>query len=97
MRHLNFGRKLSRDTNARKALLNNLANSMLLHGYLTTTLTKAKFAQGYVENETAAKTGGRVAGQARKNMEYELGRKVVSPDNYLPKKPEQPRLKSAKK
>lgn len=49
MRHLRFGKKLSRDTNARKALLNNLAKSVIINGQLTTTLTKAKFAQSYVE------------------------------------------------
>ena len=68
MRHLNFGRKLSRDTNARKALLNNLANSMLLHGYLTPTLTKAKFAQGYVE---------KMVTNAKKNKIYTT-RKIAS-------------------
>lgn len=49
MRHAVFGKRLSRDINSRKALLNNLANSLLLHGYLKTTQTKAKFAKVYVE------------------------------------------------
>lgn len=49
MRHAVFGRKLSRDTKARKALLNNLASSLIVHGSLNTTLAKAKFAQGYIE------------------------------------------------
>ncbi len=49
MRHQVFGRKLGRDTNARKALIGNLANSVLKTGQLTTTLAKAKFARPYVE------------------------------------------------
>ena len=49
MRHRVFGRKLSRDINARKALLANLATSLLEKGKLTTTVTKAKFARPYVE------------------------------------------------
>lgn len=49
MRHGVFGRKLGRDINARKALLANLASSVLEKGQITTTLTKAKFARAYVE------------------------------------------------
>ena len=49
MRHRVFGRKLSRDINARKALLSNLATALLEKGKLTTTVTKAKFAGPYVE------------------------------------------------
>ena len=49
MRHRVFGRKLSRDINTRKALLANLATSLLEKGKLTTTVTKAKFARPYVE------------------------------------------------
>ena len=49
MKHSVFGQRLSRDTKARKALLNNLASSLIVHGHLETTLAKAKFAQGYVE------------------------------------------------
>ncbi|MEK7580704.1 MAG: 50S ribosomal protein L17 [Patescibacteria group bacterium] len=56
MKHRVSGRKLSRDTNSRKALLNNLANSLFLHGQITTTLAKAKFARSYVEKTiTSAK------------------------------------------
>ena len=49
MRHLVFGKKLSRDTNSRKALLVNLANSLIEEGRVTTTLAKAKFARPFVE------------------------------------------------
>ncbi|OGD98053.1 50S ribosomal protein L17 [Candidatus Curtissbacteria bacterium RIFCSPLOWO2_01_FULL_38_11b] len=49
MRHAVFGKKLSRDVNSRKALLNGLASAILLNGQITTTLAKAKFASSYVE------------------------------------------------
>jgi len=49
VRHLAFGRKLGRDTNARKALLANLASSLFINGAIVTTLVKAKFARPYVE------------------------------------------------
>ena len=49
MRHSVYGRKLGRDTNARRALLGNLASSLLVSGHLTTTLAKAKFTQSFVE------------------------------------------------
>lgn len=49
MRHLVAGRKLGRDTNSRKALLNNLTNAVFLHGQVKTTLAKAKFAKSHIE------------------------------------------------
>ena len=49
MRHAVFGRKLGRDTNSRKALLNNLAGKLIIHGSINTTLAKAKFVKPYVE------------------------------------------------
>jgi large subunit ribosomal protein L17 len=42
MRHRNEGRKLSRNTSHRRALLRNLVTSFLEHGRLMTTLPKAK-------------------------------------------------------
>jgi large subunit ribosomal protein L17 len=42
MRHRNEGRKLSRNTSHRRALLRNLVTSFLEHGRLMTTLRKAK-------------------------------------------------------
>lgn len=49
MRHLVSGRKLGRDTNARKALLFNLTSALIVQGQVTTTLAKAKFVKPYVE------------------------------------------------
>lgn len=54
MRHQKHGVKLGRDTNARKALARNLANSLFEKGQVTTTLAKAKFAKPYVEKLISA-------------------------------------------
>lgn len=56
MRHLVSGRKLSRDKDARQALLKNIAGALFSKGRIKTTLAKAKFARPYVEKLiTAAK------------------------------------------
>lgn len=41
-----------------------------------------KDAQGFVENKQAATEGGAVAGNARKELEYKSGKKVISRENY---------------
>jgi hypothetical protein len=49
----------------------------------TTEIAKKKNAQGFEENKTAAKKGGKVAGDARKALELETGNNVVTNENYL--------------
>ncbi len=49
----------------------------------TTEITRTKDAQGLPENKIAAKAGGAVAGNARRELEKKSGRKVVSRENYL--------------
>ncbi|MBU2638056.1 MAG: Bro-N domain-containing protein [Nanoarchaeota archaeon] len=50
---------------------------------VSTELTKQEDAHGYNQVESAAKRGGRAAGNARKDTEKELGRSVMSKENYL--------------
>ena len=50
---------------------------------VSTEITRKEDAQGYPEVEGAAKRGGRVAGNARKETEQELGRPITSKENYL--------------
>jgi DNA-damage-inducible protein D len=50
---------------------------------VSTEITRVDDAQGYAEVEDAAQRGGRVAGNARKDTENELGRRVTSKGNYL--------------
>jgi len=50
----------------------------------TTEIVKTKNPKGFIENKKAAKQGGSVAGKARKDLEAKTGKKIVSPENYLP-------------
>lgn len=49
----------------------------------TTEIAKRKDAQGFQENRSAAREGGTVAGNARKELENKSGRPVVSSASYL--------------
>jgi large subunit ribosomal protein L17 len=49
MRHLNYGRKLSRNTAHRRSLLRNLVTSLILEERIETTVPKAKAARGIAE------------------------------------------------
>lgn len=49
----------------------------------TTEITRTKDARGYPESKNAAKEGGTVAGNARRELEKKSGRKVISRENYL--------------
>ncbi|MBU1198867.1 MAG: phage antirepressor protein [Nanoarchaeota archaeon] len=61
----------------------------------TTEIARAKDTQGFAENKTAAKEGGDVAGNARKELEKKSGKPIVSDDNYLsePEKVKRKRLR----
>lgn len=49
MRHRNYGRKLSRNTSHRRALLRNLVTSLILEERIETTVAKAKAARDLAE------------------------------------------------
>lgn len=49
MRHRNYGRKLSRNTEHRRALLRNLVTSLILEERIETTVPKAKAARPWAE------------------------------------------------
>ena len=51
----------------------------------TTEITRQENAQGFTENQIAARKGGRIAGNARRELESETGKPVVSETNYLDK------------
>lgn len=48
-----------------------------------TEITRQEDAQGFTENQVAARKGGRIAGNARRELEAETGKPVVSETNYL--------------
>jgi hypothetical protein len=58
----------------------------------TTELARARDAKGFDQNEDTAHAGGRIAGDARKNLEKQLGHTVVSRRNFLPKRGDQGQL-----
>lgn len=59
----------------------------------TTEIAKNKDVKGFEENRTAARKGGNIAGNARKKIEKESGRKVVTKENYLDAPEKMKRLK----
>lgn len=60
----------------------------------TTEIVKKKNPVGFIENQTAAKQGGKIAGDARKALELKTGENVVSTTNYLPEKKQSKKLNS---
>jgi len=59
----------------------------------TTKIARDRNTKVFVENKIAAKKGGKIAGDARKNLELESGGKVASKENYLTTPEKQKRLK----
>ena len=49
----------------------------------TTEITRTQDAQGFDKNRTAARKGGRIAGDAREKLEKETRKKVTTAENYL--------------
>ena len=64
---------------------------------VSTEITRKEDAQGYTEVEGAAKRGGRVAGNARKETEKELGRPITSRENYLSESEKKKKLEDKSK
>ena len=58
----------------------------------TTEIHRQEKSEGVVKLKQDANRGGRVAGNARKELEKELGRSVVSKKNYLQKPEDKKRL-----
>ena len=54
----------------------------------TTDITKETNSQGFEECKTSASKGGNIAKRAREDLEQNLGRSVISQNNFLPKKKE---------
>jgi len=49
----------------------------------TTEIARNRDTQGFPQNKQAARSGGKVAGNARQELEKKSGRKVVTSENYL--------------
>ena len=64
---------------------------------VSTEITRKEDEQGFIEVEDAAKRGGRVAGNARKETEKELGSPITSRENYLSEPEKKKKLEYKKK
>ena len=64
---------------------------------VSTEITRKEDAQGFTEVEGAAKRGGRVAGNARKDTEQELGRTITSRENYISEPEKKKKLENKSK
>lgn len=62
----------------------------------TRQIAESVQATGMAENKTAATTGGRIARQARNQLEAQTGKSVVTGANYLPPPKVPPRASTAK-
>ena len=59
----------------------------------TTKITEDRDSQRFPELQKDAKDGGAVAGRTRKDIEHQIGKRVVSRKNFLPEEKERKRLK----
>ncbi|TSC79993.1 MAG: prophage antirepressor [Parcubacteria group bacterium Gr01-1014_29] len=50
----------------------------------TTQIAKTENAKGFESNKPPAQKGGRIARNARHELEEQTGKKIVSPENFLP-------------
>jgi large subunit ribosomal protein L17 len=91
MRHRNSGRKLSRNTSHRRALLRNLVTSFLEHGRLMTTLPKAKEIRPLAEKMITL--GKRDTLHARRQVQAYLLKEAIAKhvfDNIAPRFADRP-------
>jgi len=51
---------------------------------VTTEISQNENPEGMFENKKVAQRGGKVAGDARKSTEKEIGRSIISEENHLP-------------
>jgi len=49
----------------------------------TSEIARKRDARGFVRNKAVARRGGTIAGDARRKLEYESGRSVITSENYL--------------
>lgn len=61
---------------------------------VTTEISKKEKPKTFDKSKKVAKRGGKVAGNARKEAEKEIGRSIISDKNYLQKPEKNKRLKS---
>ncbi|MCF0226101.1 MAG: hypothetical protein HUK28_02030 [Methanobrevibacter sp.] len=69
----------------KESLRDNMTNTELVLNMLaevsTTEISRAENPEGFEESKDVAQRGGNIAGDARKNLEKQLGKKVISKNN----------------
>ena len=86
-----FGKSIEEYKKLKKLNRENLRDHMddleliftMLGEAATTRIAKTKDAKGFDENKFAAKQGGEVAGNARKELELKSGESIISEENFL--------------
>jgi len=63
----------------------------------TRQIAETMEATGMEENKVAGKKGGGIAKKARLDLEEKTGRKIVTPDNYLPPQKSPKKLNGGKR
>lgn len=58
----------------------------------TTEITRNRDTHGFEQNRAAARAGGKIAGNARKELEAKSGKPVVSKETFLPERPRKKRI-----
>ena len=61
----------------------------------TTDITKETNSQGFEECKESANKGGNIARRAKEDLEKNLGKSVVSKENYLPEEKERKKLRKS--
>ena len=59
----------------------------------TTAIVRTQNPEGFVQNQQAARQGGKIAGDARQALELKTGENVVSSENFLPETKKNKKLK----
>jgi DNA-damage-inducible protein D len=59
----------------------------------TTDITKERNSQGVEECKESTQLGGNIAKRARENLEKNLGKSVISKENFLPKQKKKKKLR----
>jgi DNA-damage-inducible protein D len=98
-----FGKTVEEYKDFKKLKKENLRDHMndlelifnMLGKRVTTEITRVKEARGLNKCKDAAKDGGEVAGNARKEAEKKIGKPITTTDNYLyaPEKDKRKRIK----
>ena len=60
----------------------------------TTDITREKDSKGFIECKESANKGGNIAKRTREDIEKNIGKSIISEENYLPEQKEKKKLNS---